>query len=71
MRPSAEESSSESTYLDCLVLHSPLPTMAQILEAWQTAETYVPHKIRFLGISNVTLGILEQLYDSAKIKPAI
>ena len=71
IRPSAEESSSESTCLDCLVLHSPLPTMAQTLEAWRAAETYVPHRIRYLGISNVTLGILEQLYDSAKVKPAM
>lgn len=71
MRPLAEESSSESTYLDCLVLHSPLPTMAQTLEAWRAAETYVPHKIRYLGISNVSQGILEQLYDAAEFKPAI
>lgn len=71
MRLSAAESSSESTYLDCLVLHSPLPTMAQTLEAWRTAESYVPHKIRYLGISNVSLGILEQLYDAAEFKPAI
>lgn len=71
MRPSAEESSSESTYLDCLVLHSPLRTMAETLEAWRAAETYVPHKIRYLGISNVMLGILEQLYDAAEFKPAI
>ena len=71
IRPSAENSSSELTYLDCLVLHSPLPTMAQTLEAWRAAETYVPHKVRYLGISNVTLSILEQLYDSAKIKPAM
>ena len=71
LRPSEEESSSESTYLDCLVLHSPLPTMAQTLEAWRAAESYVPHKIRYLGISNVTLGILEQLYDAAECKPAV
>ena len=71
MRPSAEESSSESTYLDCLVLHSPLPTMGHTLEAWRAAESYVPHKIRYLGISNVTLGILEQLYDAAEFKPAV
>lgn len=71
MRPLAEESSSESTYLDCLVLHSPLPTMAQTLEAWRAAESYVPGKIRNLGISNVTLGILKQLYDAAECKPAI
>lgn len=71
MRPLAEESSSESTYLDCLVLHSPLPTMAQTLEAWRAAETYVPHKIRYLGISNVSLSVLEQLYDAADFKPAV
>ena len=71
MRPSEEESSSESTYLDCLVLDNPLPTMAQTLEAWRAAETYVPHKIRYLGISFVTRGILEQLYDAADYKPAV
>lgn len=71
MRPSEEESSSESTYLDCLVLHNPLPTMAQTLEAWRTAETYVPHKIRYLGTSLFTRGTLEQLYDAADIKPAV
>lgn len=71
MRPLSEESGPESTYLDCLVLHSPLPTMAQTLEAWRAAEAYVPHKIRYLGISNVTLSILEQLYDAAEIKPAV
>lgn len=71
MRPSAEESSSEFTYLDCLVLHSPLPTMAQTLEAWRAVETYVPHKIRHVGISNVPLGTLEQLYDAAEVKPAV
>ena len=71
MRPLAEEASSESTYLDCLVLHSPLPTMEQTLEAWRAAESYVPHKIHYLGISNVTPGILEQLYEAAKVKPAV
>lgn len=71
LRPSAEESSSESTYLDCLVLHSPLPTMAQTLEAWRAAESYIPNKIRYLGISNVTLGVLEQLYEAAEFKPAV
>ena len=74
MRPSEEESSSESTYLDCLVLRSPFSTfatMAQTLEAWRIAETYVPHKIRYLGISWATRDTLEQLYDAADIKPAV
>ena len=71
MRRSEEESSSESAYLDCLVLHSPWLTMAQTLEAWRAAGTYVPHKMRYLGISFVTRGILEQLYDAADLKPAV
>ena len=71
LRPSSEESSANSTVLDCLVLHSPLPTMAETLEAWRTAESYVPHKIRNLGISNVSLEILGQLYEAAKVKPAV
>ena len=71
LRPSAEDSSSESAYLDCLVLHSPLPTMEQTLEAWRAAESYVPHKIRYLGISNVSRGLLELLYDAVEHKPAV
>lgn len=71
LRPSEKESSADLTILDSLVFHSPLPTMAQTLEAWKTAETYYPHKIRNLGISNVTPKILEQLYHAVTIKPAV
>jgi len=71
LRPSTEQSSAESTTIDCLVLHSPLPTIPETLEAWKTAESYVPHRIRHLGISNVTPGILEQLYDAVTVKPAV
>ena len=71
LRSSTEPSSADSTILDSLVLHSPLPTIAQTLEAWRTLETYVPHKIRNLGISNVPMGTLEQLYEAAKVKPAV
>ena len=71
LRSSTESSSADSTILDCLVLHSPLPTIAETLEAWRTAESYVPHKIRNLGISNVQMGTLEQLYEAAKVKPAV
>ncbi|KAH0541217.1 hypothetical protein FGG08_004273 [Glutinoglossum americanum] len=61
----------EETYLDCLVLHSPLSTLARTLEVWETLEEYVPHKIRNLGISNVELATLQRLYAAAKIKPAV
>jgi diketogulonate reductase-like aldo/keto reductase len=71
LRPSAEPESAEETYIDTLVLHSPLPTMAQTIEAWSALETYVPHRIRHLGISNTTLSVLRELVSLAKVKPAV
>jgi len=61
----------EESYIDALVLHSPLPTFDETLEAWQTLEQYVPGKIRALGISNCNLFTLMQLYDLASIKPTV
>ena len=71
LRPSPDSSSADTTIINCLVLHSPLPTIAQTLEAWRTFESYVPHKVRNLGISNAPMGTLQQLYDGAKVKPAV
>src|SRR5271170_935676 len=53
----------EESYIDGLVLHSPLPTFDETLEAWQTLEQYVPAKIRVLGISNCNLFTLMELYE--------
>jgi len=66
-----DDPQSDCNYLDSLILHSPLPTMAQTKEAWQACEEHVPHKVRNLGISNTTLTILEELYASARIKPSV
>ncbi|KAH7053065.1 aldo-keto reductase [Macrophomina phaseolina] len=71
LRPKEDASDTEDSYIDCLLLHSPLPTMRQTLEAWRTLETYVPHKIRHLGISNVSQPILEVVYRSSTVKPAV
>ncbi|RDW92844.1 putative aldo-keto reductase (AKR) [Aspergillus mulundensis] len=71
LRSSASPESAEETYIDALVLHSPLPTMAQTIEAWSTLETYVPDRIRHLGISNTTLPALRELVSLAKVKPAV
>jgi diketogulonate reductase-like aldo/keto reductase len=59
--------------LDCLVLHSPLPTSGQTYEAWQAMEALVDAgKARQLGISNCyQLRQLESLYGEARIKPAV
>lgn len=67
----AEEESEESSYLDCVLLHTPLPTVEETLQAWKILESYVPTRIRALGISNVTLPILEMLYERATIKPSV
>jgi diketogulonate reductase-like aldo/keto reductase len=61
----------EASYIDCLLLHSPLPTIDQTLQAWKLLESYIPDKIRSLGISNVTLPILQAIYENATIKPAV
>jgi diketogulonate reductase-like aldo/keto reductase len=59
--------------LDCLVLHSPLPTPAQTQEAWQAMEAQVEAgKVGQLGISNCyELRQLESLCTEARIKPAV
>ncbi|RLL97611.1 hypothetical protein CFD26_107249 [Aspergillus turcosus] len=71
LRASDALSSAEDAYIDTFLLHSPLPTMAETMEAWATLETYVPHRIRNLGISNCTLPILKELYARATVKPAV
>ncbi|KAL2846664.1 NADP-dependent oxidoreductase domain-containing protein [Aspergillus pseudoustus] len=71
LRPSAGPESADEAYIDTVVLHSPLPTMAQTLEAWTALETYVPRVIRNLGISNTTLPILRELSSLANVKPAV
>lgn len=60
-------------YLDCLVLHSPLPSPRQNLEVWQTMESLVDAGgVRQLGISNCyQLEQLQTLCDSARFKPAV
>jgi len=63
----------QTDYLDCLLLHSPMPTPAQTQSAWRSFESFVDSRtIRQLGISNCyNLTDLERLYESARIKPAI
>jgi diketogulonate reductase-like aldo/keto reductase len=60
-------------YIDCLVLHSPLPSAKQTHEAWVAMEALVDSgKAGQLGISNCyQLLQLEALYDGARVKPAV
>jgi diketogulonate reductase-like aldo/keto reductase len=59
--------------LDCLVLHSPLPTMTHTQEAWTAMEALVAGgRVAQLGISNCySLRELQALHTAARIKPAV
>lgn len=63
----------QTTYLDCLVLHSPLANPQQTLEVWQAMEKLANSGgVKQLGISNCyDVETLEALYRSAEIKPVI
>jgi len=63
----------QTSYLDCLVLHSPLPDPKQFLEVWRAMEQLF-HKgdVKQLGISNCyDIQQLAFLHKSAEVKPAI
>ncbi|OHF00402.1 aldo/keto reductase [Colletotrichum orchidophilum] len=62
----------EEFYLDCVLLHAPYPSYEDTLLAWRALETYVPTRIRTLGISNVDLAELRDLCDKdARVKPVV
>ncbi|KAF2849557.1 aldo-keto reductase-like protein [Plenodomus tracheiphilus IPT5] len=63
--------SEDDPYLDCLLLHSPLPTVEETLQAWKLLESYVPARIRSLGISNVTLPVLQAIHEHSTVKPSV
>lgn len=56
-----------------MLLHFPLPTLDQTVEAWQALETFVPHSVRSIGISNVSLPVLQVLFaaSSISVKPIV
>jgi diketogulonate reductase-like aldo/keto reductase len=59
--------------LDGLLLHSPLPTTQQTLNAWRAMEAFVVDgRVLRLGISNCyELAALEALHTAASVKPSI
>ncbi len=63
----------QTSYLDCLVLHSPLATAKQTMQVWRAMESLVDTGgVRQLGISNCySPAQLESLYRSARVKPAV
>jgi diketogulonate reductase-like aldo/keto reductase len=63
----------QTTYLDCLVLHSPLASAKKTMEVWRAMESLVAAGgVRQLGISNCYgLDELAALSRSARIQPAV
>lgn len=63
----------QTTYLDCLVLHSPLANQEHTLEVWWAMEKLVINGgVKQLGISNCyDLKTLEDLYRAAEITPSV
>ncbi|KAI4730970.1 Aldo/keto reductase [Aureobasidium sp. EXF-10728] len=59
------------SYIDCLVLHSPLPTIFQTMEAWTAMSSFVPTKVHSLGISNTSLPILKHIWNNSTVKPKV
>jgi diketogulonate reductase-like aldo/keto reductase len=63
----------QTSYLDCLLVHSPLSPFERTLEVWRAFEALVDSGVvRELGISNCyDLAQLEALHASARVKPLV
>jgi diketogulonate reductase-like aldo/keto reductase len=69
----ASLSNLQTTYLDCLVLHSPIVAAKQATEVWQAMEAlFDAGSVKQLGISNCySPDHLAALYRAVRIKPAV
>lgn len=62
-----------TSYVDCLLLHSPMENAQQTLVAWRAMESLVADgAVRELGISNCYhVEQLDLIYNAVTIKPAV
>ena len=62
-----------TSWLDCLLLHSPLPDHEQTLRAWRAMEgEHAAGRARSLGVSNMyDERALRRLYREAAVKPSV
>ncbi|ETS73415.1 hypothetical protein PFICI_15020 [Pestalotiopsis fici W106-1] len=70
---SSSEGADEESYLDSVVLHSPLPSMEETVVVWKALSKWVPSRVRALGISNAPVEIVEYLLEAPdiKVKPSV
>lgn len=63
----------QTSYLDCLILHSPLANQQQTTDVWLAMEKIFNHGgVKRLGLSNCyDMQTLEDLYRTVEIKPAV
>ncbi len=63
----------QTSYVDALILHSPLPREEQTMQVWRAMESLVDSGgVHRIGISNCySLDVLERLHGASRIKPAI
>lgn len=63
----------KTTYLDSLVLHSPLDTIEDTMSVWRVMETFVDEgTVLRIGISNCyDYPFFKSLHEMARIKPSV
>ncbi|ODN02818.1 Aldo-keto reductase family 4 member C8 [Orchesella cincta] len=62
-----------TSYIDSLVIHSPMRTHRDTMEVWRVFESFVDEgKVKQLGISNCyKLNEFQSIFNEARIKPAV
>eukprot|EP00966_Prymnesium_polylepis_P185176 4291820-Prymnesium_polylepis.1 len=60
-------------WIDCLVLHSPLPSHRETMEAWRAMEAaHAAGRVRSLGLSNCyDAREFQRIYHEATVKPKV
>lgn len=63
----------KTDYLDSLVMHSPMRTIADTLQVWRVFEEfYKSGTVKRLGLSNTyDLTVLKAVFEAAEVKPTV
>jgi diketogulonate reductase-like aldo/keto reductase len=63
----------QTSYVDSLVLHSPMERFEQTMQVWRAMEALVADgRVRQIGLSNFySLQVFENVYAASRIKPTV